>query len=46
VQSDDTFIRPKVEQFDELQATVIHRFTILPSAGSVQCCQAANGSLE
>ena len=46
VEPNDTFIRPKVEQFDELQATVIHRSTIQPTGDCVQCRQAANGSVE
>jgi hypothetical protein len=46
VQPDNTFIRPKIEQFDELQATVIHRSTIQPPKDGVQWRHAANGSLE
>ena len=30
VEPNDTFIRPEVEQFHELQATVVHRSTIQP----------------
>ena len=30
VEPNDTFVRPKVEQFGELQAAIIHLSTILP----------------
>ena len=43
VEPNDAFIRPKIEQFGELQTTIVHRSTILRRTDGVQRISRSSG---